>query len=110
MSTILSDNDNKFQILCYDSLGMQNGQIPNASITATSNFGSAHRARLYNVAGDGKPGAWVAALSDSSQWLQVRENTSFWYMTPKFFLKKCEFLYPELNEEHRTTVPVLKKL
>ena len=77
MSTILSDKENEFQIPCYDSLGMQNGQIPNASITVSSNFGSAHRARLYTVAEDGKPGAWVAALSDSSQWLQVRENNVF---------------------------------
>lgn len=72
MSTILSDKDNQSQIPCYDSLGMQNGQIPNASITASSNFGSAHRARLYSVAEGGKPGAWVAALSDSCQWLQVK--------------------------------------
>ena len=75
MSTVLSDKDNKSQIPCYDSLGMQNGQIPNASITASSNFGSAHRARLYTVTENGKPGAWVAALSDSSQWLQVCEKT-----------------------------------
>lgn len=62
---------------------MQNGQIPNASVTASSNFGSAYRARLYTVAKDGKPGAWVAASSDSSQWLQVRDNNAFLYMTPK---------------------------
>ena len=75
MCTILSDEDNKSQIPCYDSLGMQNGQIPNASITASSNFGSAPRARLYTIAENGKPGAWVADLSDSSQWLQVNENS-----------------------------------
>lgn len=57
---------------CYAPLGMQNGQIPNASVTASSNFGSAHRARLYTVAEGGKPGAWVAAVSDTNQWLQVK--------------------------------------
>ena len=57
---------------CYSPLGMQNGQIPNASITASSNFGSAHRARLHTVKEGGKPGAWVAALSDQTQWLQVK--------------------------------------
>ena len=87
ISTIVSDEDNKFQIPCYDSLGMQNGQIPNASVTASSNFGSAYRARLYTVAEDGKPGAWVAALSDSSQWLQVSESTAFSYMTSKLLRK-----------------------
>ncbi|XP_078369213.1 uncharacterized protein LOC144653157 isoform X3 [Oculina patagonica] len=69
------DKRNESQIPCYSSLGMQNGQIPNASITASSNFGSAHRARLYTVAEGGKPGAWVAALSDTSQWLQVDLGT-----------------------------------
>lgn len=69
MYAFLSDKRNESKIPCYASLGMQNGQIPNASITASSNFGSAHRARLYTVAEGGKPGAWVAALSDTSQWL-----------------------------------------
>lgn len=72
MSPFSSDKGNESHIPCYASLGMQNGQIPNASITASSNFGSAHRARLYTVVEGGKPGGWVAALSDTSQWLQVR--------------------------------------
>ena len=54
---------------------MQNGQIPNASITASSNFGSAYRARLYTVEENGKPGAWVATFADPGQWLQVRMIT-----------------------------------
>jgi len=68
----LSDKADEAQIPCYYPLGMQSGQIPNASITASSNFGSAHRARLHTVEEGGKPGAWVAALADSNQWLQVR--------------------------------------
>ena len=68
----LLDSEDDPQIPCYFPLGMQNGQIPNASITASSNFGSAYRGRLYTVEENGKPGAWVATFADPGQWLQVR--------------------------------------
>ncbi|XP_068718037.1 uncharacterized protein [Montipora capricornis] len=65
------DKAHHLQTPCYSPLGMQNGQITNASITASSNFGYAHRARLHTVKEGGKPGGWVAASADNTQWIQI---------------------------------------
>jgi len=59
---------------CIDPLGMENREITNAQITASSKFNAAHgtsNARLNFRAGGGKTGAWSARTNDVSQWLQV---------------------------------------
>ena len=53
---------------------MENGQILDSQITASSAYSSAHGAtngRLNFVAGGGKTGAWSAGTADVNQWLQV---------------------------------------
>ncbi|XP_048584007.1 lactadherin-like [Nematostella vectensis] len=52
-------------------LGIQNGRITDAAITASSSQDTAHRARLHTVGEHGKPGAWVAGVADLCQWLQI---------------------------------------
>ncbi|XP_032218080.2 uncharacterized protein LOC5517708 isoform X2 [Nematostella vectensis] len=56
---------------CGIPLGIQNGRITDAAITASSSQGAAHRARLHTVGEGGKPGAWVAGVANLSQWLQI---------------------------------------
>ena len=57
-----------------EALGMENGNIPNDAITASTELDEQHsasRARL-NAKPDGeKMGAWVPLESDENQWLQV---------------------------------------
>ena len=53
---------------------MENGQIVNSQITASSEYNGAHGAsngRLNFVAGGGKIGAWSAGTVDVNQWLEV---------------------------------------
>ena len=53
---------------------MENGQILDSQITASSAYDSAHGAtngRLNFVAGGGKTGAWSAGSADTNPWLQV---------------------------------------
>ena len=53
---------------------MENGQILDSQIRASSEYNSAHGAangRLNFVAGGGKIGAWSAEIVDVNQWLQV---------------------------------------
>lgn len=59
---------------CSYPLGMENKQIPDAQITASSEYNSAHGAsngRLNFQSGGGKTGAWSARTSDVNQWLKV---------------------------------------
>ncbi|EDO30021.1 predicted protein, partial [Nematostella vectensis] len=56
---------------CGMPLGIQNGRITDAAITASSFQDTAHRARLHTVGEHEKPGAWVAGVADLSQWLQI---------------------------------------
>ena len=59
---------------CSASLGMENGLIKNAQITASSQWDSYHaaiQARLNFKAGGGKQGGWSARWNDHSQWIQV---------------------------------------
>lgn len=57
---------------CQDALGMSDGVITDAQITASSEWNpvshSVSFGRLYNKAGSG---AWVVRISDLSQWIQV---------------------------------------
>ncbi|XP_078666819.1 lactadherin-like [Branchiostoma floridae x Branchiostoma belcheri] len=57
--------------VCRNPLGMESGAIPDASITASSFWSTAHepyRGRLNGVAG---VGAWAARTNTIGQWLQV---------------------------------------
>ena len=61
-------------IACSDPLGLENENITDAQITASTEFNSAHGAtngRLNFKAGGEKTGAWSALRSDVHQWLQV---------------------------------------
>eukprot|EP00058_Branchiostoma_floridae_P006900 XP_002592388.1 hypothetical protein BRAFLDRAFT_67253 [Branchiostoma floridae] len=56
---------------CSDRLGMESGDIPDDSITASSFLGpdyEPYRGRLNGVAG---AGAWIAKYTNIGQWLQV---------------------------------------
>ena len=59
-----------------DTLGMQNGQIPDSAITASSSANANSYApsigRLHFLSsGSGKYGSWAAASNDQNQWFQV---------------------------------------
>ena len=65
---------NSFRIACSNTQGMENGEITNAQITASSEYNATcgtSNARLNFEAGGGKAGAWCARTNDVSQWLQV---------------------------------------
>ena len=56
------------------ALGMENGSIPDASITASSKRSAKHspsRARLHIKKEGNRRGAWSAKTNDDFQWLQV---------------------------------------
>ena len=60
--------------VCLEALGMQDGRIPDSSITASSEYGSAYKAinsRLHFLYRSGRIGAWRAKTSDVFQYLQV---------------------------------------
>ena len=60
---------------------MEDGRIPDSSLTSSSFFGSGHeayRGRLNEVPDKSGPGgvwvsagAWVAAYSDNNEWIKV---------------------------------------
>ncbi len=61
-------------IECTAPLGMENGLIKDAQITAFSQYDANHAAiqgRLNFQAGGGKQGGWSARTSDRYQWIQV---------------------------------------
>ena len=61
-------------IACSDPLGMENKNIADPQITASTKYNDAHGAsngRLNFKAGGGKTGAWSARTNDVHQWLQV---------------------------------------
>lgn len=60
---------------CLEAQGMENGAISNGQITASSEWGAyypAFHGRLHfqEILGY-KGGSWVAASSDTNQWLQI---------------------------------------
>ena len=59
---------------CSQPLGMESREIPDAQITASSQYDANHgpsNARLNFQAGGGKTGAWSAKTNCVNQWLQV---------------------------------------
>ena len=59
---------------CKLAMGLESGIIPDAKITASSKWNSAHRAangRLHLKKGSGRTGAWSARFNSPNQWLQV---------------------------------------
>ena len=61
---------------CMDALGMQNGQIPDSAITASSSYNAISYApyvgRLHFLsAGSGKCGSWTAGVKNVNQWFRV---------------------------------------
>ena len=59
-----------------DALGMQNGQIPDSAITASSSANAVSHApsigRLHFLSsGTGKYGSWAAGANNANQWFQV---------------------------------------
>ena len=60
--------------VCLDALGMQNENIPDSAISASSEYniyGKAINGRLHFLYRSGRYGAWVARLNDGYQFLQV---------------------------------------
>ena len=61
-------------LVCASPLGMESKAIPDAKITASSQFDKNHspqRARLGTVRSGSKIGAWSAKTNDNGQWIQV---------------------------------------
>ena len=61
-------------IACSEPLGLENKNIPDAQITASTEYNAGHGAsngRLNFKAGRGKTGAWSALTNNVYQWLQV---------------------------------------
>ena len=61
-------------IACSEPLGLENKNITDAQITASTEYNAAHGAsngRLNFKAGGGKTGAWSALTNNVHQWLQV---------------------------------------
>ena len=62
---------------CRSSLGMENGNITDTQITASSEWRGtggylhAYRGRLHLKAAEDMKGAWAAGQKDANQWLQV---------------------------------------
>ena len=60
--------------MCLEALGMQNKQIPDSAITASSEWYSAAKAcygRLHFLSRSGILGGWVAGRNDKAQFFQV---------------------------------------
>lgn len=59
---------------CLTSLGMENGDISDAQISASTSWNSNHapaQARLNFQETAVKAGSWAAAVNDVNQWLQI---------------------------------------
>ena len=59
---------------CQEALGMEDGAISDAQISASSQWDANHAAkqgRLHFQAVSGKAGSWSAKANDLNQWLQI---------------------------------------
>ena len=59
---------------CQEALGMEDGAISDAQISASSQWDANHAAkqgRLHFQAVSGKAGSWSAQFNDLNQWLQI---------------------------------------
>ena len=57
--------------MCSEALGMQNKQIPDSAITASTRSYSACNGRLHFLARSWRDGGWVAGWNDKHPFLQV---------------------------------------
>ena len=60
--------------MCLEALGMQNKQIPDAAITASTEDDfetKAYYGRLHLLRGSGRAGGWAAQSEDKDQFFQV---------------------------------------
>ena len=60
--------------MCLEALGMQNGQIPDSAITASTEYYWSYRAfngRLHFLSSSWIAGGWSARWNDKNQFLQV---------------------------------------
>ena len=53
------------------ALGLQSGEVLDASMTASSIACQPYYGRLFLHSGGGKTGGWCAAANDVNQWFQV---------------------------------------
>ena len=63
---------------CQEALGMEDGAISDAQISASSQWDANHAAkqgRLHFQAVSGKAGSWSAQFNDLNQWLQIDLGT-----------------------------------
>lgn len=70
----MNDSQPSGFIGCSTPLGMENGQIKDAQITASSEYSVQHAAkfgRLNFKASGSKQGGWSAAYTAANQWIQV---------------------------------------
>ncbi|XP_015756081.1 PREDICTED: uncharacterized protein LOC107335265 [Acropora digitifera] len=59
---------------CHIPIGLEDGRIPSGALSASTSYNWKHgpdRARLNQVAGNGRTGGWVSQRNDARQWLQV---------------------------------------
>lgn len=69
---------------CQEALGVENGQIPDRKISASSQWDANHaseQGRLHFQASGSKVGAWCAGRNDDNQWLQVDLGSQFTRIT-----------------------------
>ena len=69
---------------CQQSLGMENGAIPDGHVSASSQWNANHAARqgrLNFQAVPGKAGSWSARRNDANQWLQIDLGNQFTRIT-----------------------------
>lgn len=60
---------------CHDPLGMENGEISDNQIIASSEWNEKHSANMarlhFNGGALGKASAWFSLTKDADQWLQI---------------------------------------
>ena len=69
---------------CQEALGVENGQIPDRKISASSQWDANHaseQGRLHFQALGRKVGAWCAGRNDYNQWLQADLGSQFTRIT-----------------------------
>ena len=69
---------------CQEALGVENGQIPDRKISASSQWDANHtseQGRLHFQASGRKVGAWCAGRNDYNQWLQADLGSQFTRIT-----------------------------
>ena len=119
-----------FSLECQEALGMENGSITDAQISASSQWDAnhaAHQGRLHFTARPRKPGSWTPRKDDPHPWLQIdlgsqyikvkrvatqgRNSNNRWYEWVTRY--KMQYSNDEVNfqyykERGQTTAKVLK--